>query len=102
MSASNWNILEGKFFHTFCSGGRVQQQGQIIGSLGHGFYVARYFGWFIGEETRRQVIHVADMRKGGWAIYESDESMREHYEGSIGVRSHESGLECSCQGERNS
>jgi hypothetical protein len=99
LSRTDWNALLGKFFHTLCSGGRVQQQGQIIGSLGQGFYVVRFFGWFVGEETKRQVVHVSDIRKGKWALYESDESMREHYEGSIGVRSHENGPACSCGGE---
>lgn len=95
MNETSWDTLEGKWFHTFCSGGRVSQQGQIIGSLGHGFYVVRFFEWFGGGETRRQVFHVSDIRKGRWALYESDDSMREHYEHAIGVRSHERGT-CEC------
>lgn len=96
----DWNTLDGKWFHTLCPGGKVSQQGQIIGSLGHGFYVVRTFEWFGGAETRRNVVHVSDMRKGRWALYESDDSMREHYEHSIGVQSHERGT-CECsEGKR--
>ena len=100
LSRTDWNALLGKWFHTVCSGGRVQKQGQIIGSLGHGFYVVRHFGWFVGEETNRQVVHVTDMRKGGWAFYESDDSMRDHYQNSIGVRSHEVDVTCPCAKDR--
>lgn len=100
LSHTDWNALLGKFFHTLCSGGRVQQQGQIIGSLGSGFYVVRFFDWFIGEETKRQVVHISDMRKGAWALYESDKSMRDHYENSTGVRSHDGGPECPCRREQ--
>lgn len=100
LSRTDWNALMGKFFHTLCSGGRVQQQGQIIGALGQGFYVVRFFDWFVGNETKRQIVHVSDLRRDRWALYESDESMREHYEGSIGVRSHEGGAVCSCEAER--
>jgi hypothetical protein len=99
LSRTDWNALLGKWFHTLCSGGRVQQQGQIVGSLGQGFYVVRFFDWFVGTETKRQVIHVSDMRKGQWPLYESDESMRSHYEDSVGVRSHEGGSVCPCQKE---
>src|SRR5688572_7782599 len=37
LSRTDWNALMGKWFHVLCSGGRIQQQGQIIGSLGQGF-----------------------------------------------------------------
>ena len=96
----DWSTLEGKWFHTLCSGGRVQQQGQVIGSLGHGFYVVRFFGWIVGDETKRQVVHVSDMRKGRWALYESDDQMRDSYEGSIGVKSHERGA-CECMEQQS-
>lgn len=99
LSRTDWNALLGKWLHTLCSGGRIQQQGQIIGALGQGFYVVRFFDWFVGNETKRQVIHVSDLRKGRWPLYESDESMREHYEHAVGVLSHDDGGACSCQKE---
>jgi hypothetical protein len=95
LSQTDWNNLLGKWFHTLCPEGLVQQQGQIVGSLGHGYYVMRTFDWFVGSETRRNVVHVSEIHKGKWAIYESDEQMREHYENAIGVRSHE-GVSCPC------
>lgn len=98
LSKTEWNALVGKFFHTMCSQGFVQQQGQIIGSLGQGYYVVRHFGWLGGFETTRSVVHVSDIRKGKWVLYESDESMREHYEFSIGVQPHRSG-DCACMSE---
>ena len=97
LSRTDWNALLGKWFHTRCSGGRIGQQGQIIGSLGQGFYVVRTFDWIIGSETRRDVVHVSDIRKQRWALYESDEQMREHYEGAIGVMPHTVETPCSCE-----
>lgn len=99
LSRTDWNALMGKWFHTFCSGRRVKQQGQIIGSLGQGYYVVRFFEWFRGTETCREVVHVADIRKQQWALYESDESMRKDYENGISVRSHEVGDGCACKVE---
>lgn len=99
-TAPAWDDLRGKWFHTRCSGGRVARQGQIIGALGQGFYVVRTFDWFVGSETRREIVHVSDMRRGTWALYESDEQMRECYENSIGVLAHSPDVACPCFGER--
>lgn len=100
LARTDWNALLGKWFHTLCSEGRVSQQGQIIGSLGQGYYVIRTFDWFMGHETRRNVVHVSDMRKRNWALYESNEQMLEHYEGAIGVMPHQGSCICSEQRDK--
>lgn len=95
---TGWSSLLDKWFHTFCSEGRVQQQGQIIGALGDGFYVVRFFEWFGGGETRRQLVHLSDIQVGRWALYETDAQMREHYDGAIGVLPHRG--TCACTADR--
>jgi hypothetical protein len=41
-------------------------------------------------------MHVSDMRDGKWALYQSDEQMREAYEGAIGVMPHGGRGTCAC------
>lgn len=87
----DWANLEGKFFHTFCEGGRVASQGQVIGSLGDGYYMVELYDFIVGHAafTGHQIHHISEMdgRAQGryamtraWAWYSSDEFMRDAYE----------------------
>jgi len=77
-------LLIGKFFHTFDAEGYVNKQGRFAACIEPNGYLVEYFEWFTGSFNGRYLIQADAPIKGGWAIYDTDEAMRDAYEyGSV-------------------
>jgi membrane protein implicated in regulation of membrane protease activity len=73
--------LKGKFFHDFDEEGYVRHQGQITDFVNNDIAIVRYFDWAMGEPSQTKMVWLRDIVDGGWALYPSDEAMRDAYEG---------------------
>jgi hypothetical protein len=76
----DWSTLKGKFFHSFDNEGYVTNQGQIVDLVGEDIAIVLYFEWFTGSPTIHKAVWVSDIVDNGWAIYGTDEAMREAYD----------------------
>ena len=67
--------LEGKFFHTFCKGGRIEKQGVFLSSPEPGYQLVQYFEWLGGEPSfiGMQIVPIAQVSADGWALYDNSE-----------------------------
>lgn len=94
---TEWADLVGKFFHTFCVGGRAQTQGRIMARLDDGYYMIQMFEWLTGSPsfTGTKLVHISAMAQEHWAWYATNEDMREAYQ--YGGIDHEHGVKCPCQ-----
>lgn len=79
-NTTDWTTLKGKFFHTFDEDGYVKYQGQIIDLVGEDIAIVLYFEWITGSQTHHQAVWVSDIVDGGWALYNTNEAMREAYD----------------------
>ena len=77
---ADWTTLKGKFFHTFDEDGYVKYQGTIVDLIGEDIAIVLYFEWFVGHPTYHKALWVGDIIDEGWALYNTDEEMRESYE----------------------
>lgn len=85
MSKSIQQSLVGHYFHSMVPNPNgdvnlpiVCWQGLVVANPEPGWYLLQLFGWMMGEEVERRVVHIADMKD--WRFYESAEEMRNHYE----------------------
>jgi hypothetical protein len=94
---SDWQTLEGKFFHRFCSGRRIQQQGMVQSVLPGDILVVRYFDWISGSpDWASRLVPLAVAITESWQWYRTNEQMDEAYKYS-GMWDHSSQYEpCSC------
>ena len=77
---ADWSTLKGKFFHAFDEEGYVKYQGQIIDLVGEEIVIILLFEWFTGSPTLHKAMWISDIVDDGWALYNSDEEMREAYD----------------------
>ena len=77
---SSWTTFKGKFFHDFDEEGFVCHQGRILDLIGNEIAIVQYFEWVVGTPSTIRVVWVKDIVDGGWALYSSDEYMRDAYE----------------------
>jgi len=76
----DWSTLKGKFFHAFDDEGYVQHQGCIVELAGEEIAIVQYFEWALGDRSTIKAVWVKTIVDEGWALYESDEAMRDAYE----------------------
>lgn len=76
-----WESLVGKFFHTFCTGGHIQQQGVILSEPAKGFYVIQMFDWMSGYRsfTGTKLVRLEDIASERWSLYATGDEMRESH-----------------------
>lgn len=80
----DWTTLKGKFFHDFDDDGYVKHQGVIIDFINEEIAIVQYYEWFVGSSSTIQAVWLSDIVDGGWALYSSDEAMRDAYDiGSV-------------------
>lgn len=72
--------LAGKCFHRFDNDGYVSHQGVIREVINDEFIVVQYFDWFIGQLNRKETLPLNSIAQEKWALYNSAEEMRDHYE----------------------
>jgi len=72
--------LKGKFFYDFDEEGYVKHQGHIIDYLNEDIVIIQYFEWFMGEPSMTKTVWVKEIVDGGWALYSTDEEMRDAWE----------------------
>jgi hypothetical protein len=80
LKSVDWTTLKGKFFHNFDKDGYVQNQGQIVELVGDDIAIVLLFSWVMGEPTYHKAFWVKDIVDGRWALYSTDEEMREAHE----------------------
>ena len=82
VESQNWSELVGKYFHTFCAGHSIEQQGYVKAALGGGYYVIQLFEWLGGGESHvgTRVVHISRIASEGWALYPSADAMNESYQ----------------------
>lgn len=83
MKAADWTTLKGKFFHDFDDDEFVQHQGRIIELIGNDIAIIQYFEWFTGHTSKTQAVWLEDIVNGEWALYASDELMRDAYDNHL-------------------
>ena len=76
----DWSTLKDKWFHTFNEEGYVQYQGQIIELVNQEIAMVQLYEWAVGAPRYRKAVWVRDIVDNGWALYASDEALRESYE----------------------
>lgn len=72
--------IKGKFFHDFDEEGYVRHQGHIVDFINDDIAVIQYFEWGMGEPSATKMVYLRDIIEGGWALYSSDEEMRDALE----------------------
>ena len=75
------DVLDGQFFHSINSEGKVEWQGYVIGSPQPGWYLIQLFEWFCGEPNVRRLVPLQAMEN--WLFYESAEAMCFSYEHGV-------------------
>lgn len=96
-----WESLVGKFFHTFCSGHRIESQGRIITSPAAGYFVVQLFEWLTGGRsfTGTRLVTMEQMVRERWAFYADSQDMDESYKYS--GQDHREGTDCECRRVRD-
>ena len=91
----DWASLVNRYFHTFCVGHRIEQQGVVLADLGDGYYMTQLYEWFSGSPsfTGTRVVHISTIAAEGWAWYETAEAWRDSYDHS-GRAHRDHGCEC--------
>jgi len=93
---NEWAMLEGKFFVSFCEGGRHRRAGVILAELFPGCCMVEYGSWLTGTADfyGRQLVAVNDMILQGWAFYNSAQALEQAVR--YGGREHRAGASCVC------
>lgn len=80
------NVLVGHYFHAMTDEDseflplnptHVTRQGKVVGSPAPGWFLVQLFSWVMGEEIKRKVVSIEDMKL--WRFYESVEEMDNNY-----------------------
>jgi len=94
-----WESLIGKFFHKFCIGGRIQEQGRILTSPAPGYFIVQQFEWLTGSQsfTGTRLVTLEQIARERWSFYADAADMDESYRYS--GQDHRSGIDCKCRRE---
>jgi hypothetical protein len=71
--------LVGFYFHIFDDEGRIHEQGHFTMDLGQGYFMVEYLDGLVDNAPLpgRQLVHIAAIAEEPWALYESEDAMRE-------------------------
>lgn len=78
---SDWNSLEGKFFHILDDDGYVADQGEIVGTVAPGVYVVELFDFLHGGFAERRLVTIEQMAASPcrWIFHTDSAAMNESY-----------------------
>jgi hypothetical protein len=93
---NEWAALEGKYFISFCEGGRHRYAGVVLAQVFPGCYMVEYGSWLTGTADfyGHQLVAVNDMLRQRWAFYNSAQALEEAVR--YGGREHRGGASCIC------
>lgn len=81
-TTTNINSLVGCFFHSLSKDtGKVERQGQVIGTPEPGWYLVQNFEWLMGEPSVCRLVKFEDMES--WLFYQDNEALKHSYEHGI-------------------
>jgi putative NADPH-quinone reductase len=79
----DWTTLKGKFFHEFDDEGYVKHQGHILDFVNQDIAIVQYLDWIMGQPSTIRAVWMRDIVDRGWALYSSDEAMRDAWDGGL-------------------